>query len=175
MYCPECQHPDTKVVDSRESNDSVRRRRECLHCTGRFTTYERVYNSRLRVEKRSGKLEAFSPSKLTRSIEIACAKRSLPVGAIEQIVEDIQERMSSEGREHIESGLIGEMVLNRLKTLDKVAYLRFASVYKDFEDLDRFTAEVGILEGADPSESDFQSNFLIDSARRPRRQSRRQS
>ena len=160
MHCPECQHADTKVVDSRVSNDSVRRRRECLHCGGRFTTYERVHNARLKVEKRSGKLESFSTDKLMRSIEIACAKRMLPVGAIEQIVEEIHERAVNEGREHIESGLIGEMVLNRLKTLDQVAYLRFASVYKDFEDVERFTMEAGILEDADPFESDLQTTFL---------------
>ena len=175
MHCPECGHLDTRVVDSRVSNDSVRRRRECLHCEGRFTTYERVYNSRLKVEKRSGKLESFSTVKLTRSIEIACAKRTLPVGAIEQIVEDIHERAANEGREHIESGLIGEMVLNRLKSLDRVAYLRFASVYKDFEDVGRFAIEVGKLEDAESFESDLQATFLSGPASQHTRQSARRN
>ena len=175
MHCPECGHPDTKVVDSRVSNDSVRRRRECLYCEGRFTTYERVYNTRLKVEKRSGKLESFSTAKLTRSIEIACAKRSLPVGAIEQIVEDIHERAVNEGREHIESGLIGEMVLNRLRSLDQVAYLRFASVYKDFEDVERFTAEASTLEAANPYESELQSTFLSNPVSQAARQTARRN
>ncbi len=175
MHCPECQHADTKVVDSRVSNDSVRRRRECLHCAGRFTTYERVYNSRLKVEKRSGKLESFSTDKLMRSIEIACAKRTLPVGAIEQIVEEIHEMAVNEGREHIESGLIGEMVLNRLKTLDRVAYVRFASVYKDFEDVERFAAEVSVLEDADPFESELQATFLPSPVSHAARQTARRN
>lgn len=170
MHCPECQHAETKVVDSRVSNDSVRRRRECLYCGGRFTTYERVQNSRLKVEKRSGKLESFSTEKLMRSIEIACAKRTLPVGAIEQIVDEIHGMAVNEGREHIETGLIGEMVLNRLKSLDRVAYLRFASVYKDFDDVERFATEVSILEDADPFASDLQSTFLSGAVSQAARQ-----
>ena len=175
MHCPECQHAETKVVDSRVSNDAVRRRRECLHCGGRFTTYEHVYNSRLKVEKRSGKLESFSTDKLMRSIEIACAKRMLPVGAIEQIVEEIHEMAINEGREHVESGLIGEMVLDRLKSLDRVAYLRFASVYKDFEDVERFATEVSILDDADPFASELQATFLSSPASHAARQTARRN
>lgn len=175
MHCPECQHPETKVVDSRVSDASVRRRRECLHCAGRFTTYERVHNSRLKVEKRSGKLESFSTDKLAKSIEIACAKRTLPVGAIEQIVEDIHQVAVNEGREHIESGLIGEMVLDRLKSLDQVAYLRFASVYRDFEDVERFATEVGILEDDDRFEADLQATFLSSPVAHATRQSARRN
>ena len=171
MYCPECQHPDTKVVDSRVSDASVRRRRECLHCTGRFTTYERVYSTRLKVEKRNGMLESFSTEKLTNSIEVACAKRMLPVGAIEQIVEEIHEIAANEGRHHIESRFIGEMVLDRLRELDRVAYLRFASVYKDFEDAERFASELSSLDDADALESELQATFLAGPqshmARRP--------
>lgn len=112
------------------------------------------------VAKRNGKVEPFSVDKLTRSIEIACAKRYLPVGAIDQIVEEIQQRVLSEGRERIESGVIGQMVLNQLKTLDLVAYLRFASVYKDFEDLERFANEAINLEQDRSEDPDLQGTLL---------------
>ena len=141
-------------------DDSVRRRRECAGCSARFTTLERVYNTRLMVEKRSGKLEDFSAEKLTRSIQIACAKRYLPVGAIDGIVEEIQQRVANEGRDRIESGVIGEMVLNELRTLDDVAYLRFASVYNDFEDSERFAAEVDLLGRASSEDLDLQGALL---------------
>jgi transcriptional repressor NrdR len=125
------------------------------------------------VEKRSGKVEPFSAGKLTRSIEIACAKRYLPVRAIDQIVEEIQQQALNEGRERIESGVIGQMVLSQLKTLDLVAYLRFASVYKDFEDLERFAAEAIGLEQNETDVSDFQGTLLPSLAsstvRRPSR------
>ena len=160
MHCPDCRHPETRVLDTRVRDNSVRRRRECADCSVRFTTLERVYNTRLMVEKRSGKLEAFSSEKLTRSIQIACAKRYLPVGAIEEIVEEIQQRAVNEGRDRIESGVIGEMVLDHLKTLDDVAYLRFASVYNDFEDPERFAAEVDMLGRAASEVSDLQGTLL---------------
>ncbi len=170
MHCPECQHQETKVVDSRVSDDSVRRRRECLHCTGRFTTYERVYNSRLKVEKRNGVLEAFSTDKLMNSIELACAKRRLPVGTIEHVVQEIHEMAVNEGRNHIESRLIGEMVLDRLITLDRVAYLRFASVYKDFDDVESFATELNFLDDTAALESELQATFLSSPTARSTRQ-----
>lgn len=174
MYCPDCRHPETRVLDTRLRDNSVRRRRECAECSGRFTTLEHVYNTQLMVEKRSGKLETFSAEKLTRSIQIACAKRYLPVGAIEEIVEEIQQRAANGGRDRIESGVIGEMVLDRLKTLDDVAYLRFASVYNDFEDPERFAAEVDML-GRTASEASDLQGALLPSPMRPavRRSSRR--
>ena len=148
------------MIETRVKDESVRRRRECNDCSFRFTTLERVYNTKLMVEKRSGKLEQFSDAKLTRSIEIACAKRYLPVGAIEEIVDDIHERAFGSGRERIESGVIGQMVLNRLMSLDHVAYMRFASVYKDFDDVDRFTAEVSNLEQTESQEAQLQGALL---------------
>ena len=148
------------MIETRVRDESVRRRRECNDCSFRFTTLERVYNTKLMVEKRSGKLEQFSDAKLTRSIEIACAKRYLPVGAIEEIVDDIHERAFGSGRERIESGVIGQMVLNRLMSLDHVAYMRFASVYKDFDDVDRFTAEVSNLEQTESQEAQLQGALL---------------
>ena len=174
MHCPDCGHPDTRVLDTRVRDESVRRRRVCNECSFRFTTLERVYNSKLMVEKRSGTLQEFSTEKLTRSIEIACAKRYLPVRAIEQIVEEIRTRAMSDGRERIESGVIGQMVLNRLRSLDEVAYMRFASVYKDFDDLEMFTAEASSLEQRESAESRLQGTLLptpissseLESARR---------
>ena len=148
------------MIETRVRDESVRRRRECNDCSFRFTTLERAYNTKLMVEKRSGKLEQFSDAKLTRSIEIACAKRYLPVGAIEEIVDDIHERAFGSGRERIESGVIGQMVLNRLMSLDHVAYMRFASVYKDFDDVDRFTAEVSNLEQTESQEAQLQGALL---------------
>ena len=160
MHCPDCKHPETRVLDTRVRDNSVRRRRECAECSVRFTTLEHAYNTRLMVEKRNGKLEAFSPEKLTRSIQIACAKRYLPVRAIEEIVEEIQQRAVNGGRDRIESGVIGEMVLGHLKALDGVAYLRFASVYNDFEDLERFAAEADMLGRAASEASDLQGALL---------------
>ncbi len=127
------------------------------------------------VEKRSGKVEPFAVDKLTRSIEIACAKRYLPVGAIEQIVEEIQQRALNEGRERIESGVIGQMVLNQLKELDLVAYLRFASVYKDFEDLERFANEAINLEHDRSDDSDLQGTLLPSLASSATRQPSRRN
>ncbi len=175
MRCPECGHSESRVVDSRESNESVRRRRVCLHCTGRFTTYERVSNLGFKVQKRSGKQENFSVEKITRSIELACAKRSLPLGAIEQIVEDIHEGAISEGREHIETGVIGEMVLRRLKTLDSVAYLRFASVFRDFDSLERFVEEAVGLDEDDATDEDLQPSLLTIPGSNRERQTARQN
>jgi len=176
MQCPECGHTESKVVDSRDSSDSVRRRRLCLHCSGRFTTYERVSNFRLKVLKRNGKEEAFSVEKLTRSIELACAKRSLPLGTSAQIVEEIHEDAINEGRERIETSVIGEMVLKRLKSLDNVAYLRFASVFIDFENPERFAEEASILEMDDPAGSaDLQSTFMAIPGAAPGRSSTRRN
>ena len=164
MHCPTCRHLDARVIDTRVRDESVRRRRECNACSFRFTTLERVYNSKLMVAKRSGKHEEFSTEKLAKSIEIACAKRYLPVGAINQIVEEIHQQAMNDGRERIESGVIGQMVLNRLKSLDPVAYMRFASVYKDFDDLDRFTAEATSLEDTDSEDSRFQGTLIPNPA-----------
>ena len=175
MNCPDCRHPETRVIDTRVRDNSVRRRRECAECSVRFTTLEHVHNTQLMVEKRNGKLEAFSTDKLTRSIQVACAKRYLPVGAIDEIVEEIQQRVLNEGRDRIESGVIGEMVLDQLRALDDVAYLRFASVYNDFEDPERFAIEVDKLGRDDSNASDLQGALLPSPARPAIRHSNRRS
>ncbi len=138
MHCPYCGHGDSKVVDSRESEDSVRRRRQCLRCGERFTTYERVEAATLYVVKRDGRREEFSREKLLSGLRLACAKRPLPTGAIERLVDDIEAELMRQGRQETSSSRIGEMVMERLRDLDRVAYIRFASVYRDFSEVGDF-------------------------------------
>ena len=145
MHCPFCGHDDLKVIDSRESPDGVRRRRECTGCGLRFTTYERVHTTPLFLAKSDGRREPFSTDKLERSLRIACAKRPLEVGAIGKIVTDIDSELHRLGKAEVESRVVGEMVMERLRELDRVAYIRYASVYRDFEDLDTFAQEVEAL------------------------------
>lgn len=146
MRCPFCGHTESKVIDSREAPDGVRRRRECVACENRFTTYERVHSMALLVVKRDGRREAFDAAKLHRSVLIACAKRPLEVGTIEKLVADVEAELQKLGRAEVESRVIGEMVMDRLRELDRVAYIRFASVYRDFNDIDTFTEEVERLQ-----------------------------
>lgn len=144
MRCPFCGHDETKVVDSRvsESQDAIRRRRECLACQKRFTTYERREEMPLMVTKRDGSTEPFERGKLLRGLIVATAKRNVPTERLEQLIDDIESELHNEFRYEIDSKVLGDMVLEHLKRLDKVAYVRFASVYKSFEDIDEFTAEL---------------------------------
>lgn len=145
MQCPFCTNENSKVIDSRDAGDSIRRRRECLRCGLRFTTYERVQTRVLQIVKRDGRREEFIREKLWASLTKACAKRPLPVGSIEKVVEDIEGQLSNVGRAEVPSRIIGEMVMDRLKNLDRVAYIRFASVYRDFRDIESFREEVDAL------------------------------
>lgn len=149
MHCPFCGQVESKVIDSRESPDGVRRRRECLGCGLRFTTYERVHALPLVVVKRDGRREPFSTDKLARSVRTACAKRPLEIGAIEKLTVDVENEIHRLGRAEVESRVIGEMVMDRLRSLDRVAYIRFASVYRDFEDIDTFARELEALRAED--------------------------
>lgn len=178
MHCPFCGHDDSKVIDSRDSPDGVRRRRECMGCGLRFTTYERVHTTPLLVAKSDGRREPFSTDKLERSVRTACAKRPLEVGAIGKIVTDIDSELHRLGKAEVESRIIGEMVMERLRELDRVAYIRFASVYRDFEDLDTFAQEVEALRDETPHEPKPQLRLIEDDVprladrgrrRRPRR------
>ena len=159
-----CGHNATKVIDSRDIPGSVRRRRECLECRERFTTYERAYASRLQVQKRAGRREDFSPQKLARSLEVACVKRPLPLGAIDQMVEEIRDAVLMDGKECVETNLIGEMALHKLLELDRVAYLRYASVYRDFNDPERFAMEADRLRDVDTVEELLQGRLLASDA-----------
>jgi len=147
MRCPYCQWHDSKVVDSREVDDSIRRRRECLNpaCGGRFTTYERVQAVALYVIKKDGRREEFSREKLLAGLRKACEKRPLETGAIEALAADLESALYQSGAAEVPSSLIGEMVMDRLSELDPIAYVRFASVYRQFADLDALKEELEAL------------------------------
>ena len=145
MKCPECGFDDSKVIDSRPAENKIRRRRECLECKCRFTTYEIVENIPLMVVKKGNVLEPFDREKLIKSLTIATAKRPVKMVVLEDMVEDVVQDLKNQFRREVTSYEIGEMVLQRLKTIDKVAYIRFASVYKDFNDLDSFVKIISEL------------------------------
>jgi len=147
VKCPFCGSTEIKVVDSRdtESQDAIRRRRECLVCQRRFTTYERVEESPLTVIKRGGEREVFSHSKLLRGLLRACEKRPLGTDTLEQLVDGIEAELRNEFKNEVPAAEIGERALARLRELDKVAYVRFASVYRKFEDVEEFQRELSGL------------------------------
>lgn len=142
MKCPFCSHKKSRVVDTREVGDGVRRRRECLNCKRRFTTYERVAPINLLIVKRDGRREEYSREKLYKGILTACAKRPIPSQALENMVDEIESFLYSSGETEISSRTLGEMVMERLKELDDVAYVRFASVYRRFKDIDGLIEEI---------------------------------
>lgn len=147
MRCPKCGTDDDKVVDSRSVDEgrAIRRRRACLHCSNRFTTFERLESAGLLVEKRSGDRVAFEQEKVIDGIRAACKNRPVSDEAIVDLAANIEERARADGIEVVPSERIGREVLDGLGELDQVAYLRFASVYKEFEDAADFTREVGLL------------------------------
>jgi transcriptional repressor NrdR len=149
MLCPACGASDSRVIDSRpaENGKSIRRRRECEICDHRFTTYERL-EPQLMVRKRSGRLEAFSPPKLASGISAALADRPVSGSDVESLVEDLEQAVRSRGPQ-VSSEEIGRLVLISLRELDEVAYLRYASVYKEFQDAADFEKEMAELESAD--------------------------
>lgn len=140
MKCPFCPSIETKVVDKRETEEQsiTRRRRECLKCAKRFTTYERIEMSNILVIKKDGKREQFDREKVKKGIIKACEKRNVSMEDIDNIINDIEQKLRNLETTEVKSSLIGEFVVKRLKKLDKVAYIRFASVYKDFEDIESF-------------------------------------
>lgn len=150
MQCPYCDFQDTKVIDSRlsEGKDAIRRRRECLSCEKRFTTYERREPLRLMVVKRDGTREPFDRAKLHAGLAKACAKQRIPEEEIEDIVDEIEADLRERRRHEVTSRRLGDMSLVRLRKLDMVAYLRFASVYRQYTDVDQFRSELIRLAGA---------------------------
>ena len=153
MRCPYCGFEDTKVIDSRDSDDGIRRRRECLSCGERFTTFERVQAVGLQVIKKDGRREDFSREKLLLGIRRACEKRPLPVGAIEAVVDDIEATLLAQGKGEVPSSLIGELVMDHLRDLDHIAYIRFASVYRAFADIESLREELEGLSRASSREA----------------------
>ncbi len=143
MICPLCEHCETKVLDKRDADAvSTRRRRECLGCHQRFTTYERVEQLDLMVAKHDGRREAFNPDKLRTGITLAVAKRPITSEQVDRLVADVELELRSAKTREIPADLIGSLVMTRLKELDDVAYIRFASVYRDFTDARSFQSEV---------------------------------
>jgi transcriptional repressor NrdR len=147
MRCPFCGHEDSQVKDSRPSEDgaSIRRRRQCEGCGGRFTTFERVQLREVTVVKSGGKREAFERVKLERSIEIACRKRPISGEQLDRLVSGIQRQLETSGETEVPAAQIGELVMAGLKGLDPVAYIRFASVYKDFTEARDFEEFAGTV------------------------------
>jgi transcriptional repressor NrdR len=142
LRCPYCGHADTKVTDSRDAEDGIRRRRECLSCEQRFTTMERPSSGSLLVAKRDGRREEFSREKLLGGLRKATQKRPLPAGAIEAVADSVEATLRQRGVPEIPSVEIGELVMDHLRELDPVAYIRFASVYRQFADLEELEREV---------------------------------
>ncbi len=158
MRCPYCNGENTQVKDSRptEENAAIRRRRACEDCGGRFTTFERVQLREIAVVKRSGRREAFNRAKLMRSVEVALRKRPVDADRIERTVSDLVRKLESMGEQDVASSVIGELAMDALKGLDPVAYVRFASVYRDFReaaDFHEVLAEIAGKAGATPSEA----------------------
>ena len=142
MRCPSCGYLESKVIDSRPSEDgsSIRRRRECLQCNTRFTTYVKLIDNPLIVIKNDGSSEAYNRNKLMRGLLIACAKRPITPDMIDSLVDDIENELRSAPKNEVTSKELGDLVLVRLSRLDDVAYVRFASVYKDFQNIEEFYA-----------------------------------
>jgi transcriptional repressor NrdR len=159
MWCPFCSFTDTKVIDSRlnQDGDTTRRRRVCPRCEGRFTTYERVEEVMPLVIKKDGRREDFRRDKLRLGLEKACQKRAIPSERIDALVADIERRVQSYGLKEIPAKTLGQMMMKELHSLDKVAYIRFASVYQDFNDVPEFVAEIQepITPNEDPNSLTF--------------------
>jgi len=165
VKCPFCASLDTKVIDSRlnQTGDITRRRRGCTHCGGRYTTYERVEEVMPNVIKKDGRREPFVREKILGGIQKACQKRPVTTPEVETIVAKIERRIQAIGMKEIPSRAIGQMVMAEMHKLDKVAYVRFSSVYREFKDLDEFVAELQEV----PKEEEDQTNLMFPFALQP--------
>lgn len=144
MKCPFCGHPEDKVIDSRESKEGelIRRRRECLECVRRFTTYERIDEIPYMVIKKDGRREKFDRQKVMTGLLKACEKRPIGMGRLASIIDDVEGRLSETADRELSTTEIGEMLMENLRGIDKIAYVRFASVYRDFQDVEAFVNEL---------------------------------
>jgi transcriptional repressor NrdR len=145
LICPTCRKGETRVIDSRDDESVVRRRRECLSCNRRFTTYERMEMQRFFVVKKDGRREQYDRDKVLTGMRRACEKRPVSQAALEEALAEIERDIFSRGENEIAASLIGENVMEALKRIDKVAYIRFASVYRSFHDVESFQAELAAL------------------------------
>ncbi len=144
MMCPFCGHKEDRVIDSRESKegDSIRRRRQCLQCERRFTTYERTDEIPYMAIKKDGRREKFDRQKVLNGLLKACEKRPVPMGRLAALVDEVEARLADSPDRELSTTEIGEMLMDRLQSLDKIAYVRFASVYRDFQDVEAFLNEL---------------------------------
>jgi len=147
MRCPYCDHSESKVIDSRESKNglSIRRRRECLVCKRRFTTYEKIVDIPFMIIKKDGRRQPFDSQKLLRGLLKACEKRPVPLAKLEEIVEEVENKLQEGAEKEMNASEIGKFLMKKLKALDKVAYVRFASVYREFKDVVEFKQELESL------------------------------
>ena len=158
MYCPFCEHSDTRVIDSRESIDGVRRRRECRLCGQRFNTLEQPQRASILVVKHDGRRELFNREKVRAGTLTACTKRPVSVEEIESLVTSVERDLEATGRVEIPSDLIGQFIMEKLRALDRVAYVRFASVYRNFQDIANFAEEIESLRYAGQQPLDNEVN-----------------
>jgi len=161
MKCPYCVQGHSKVIDTREVGDGIRRRRECLECGQRFTTYERIASINLVVVKRDGRREDFDREKLLNGIRTACHKRPIATEMLEQVAAEIEAKLYRLGKAEIPSEVIGELVMERLRDLDDVAYVRFASVYRHFHDVDSLAAEIEALKRRKQREEEMKRQLRL--------------
>lgn len=145
MLCPICRAGETRVVDSRDDESAVRRRRECQVCKHRFTTYERTEASRLFIAKKDGRREPYSRDKVLGGLRRACEKRPISETAMQEIADALERELNARGESEVPSSVVGELVMAALRRLDKIAYIRFASVYRSFTDLNSFQEELAQL------------------------------
>lgn len=147
MRCPFCGHNEDRVVDSRESRegDVIRRRRECVKCERRFTSYEKIESIPFQVVKRDRRREPYERDKLMKGLRMACSKRPIPAATLEKLADDIEAEMQESPEREISSRQLGNLVMERLRELDEIAYVRFASVYRRFEDVEEFVKELDQL------------------------------
>lgn len=152
MKCPACGALDSKVVDSRPTEEyaTIRRRRECIQCGKRFTTYEKIESTPILVVKKDGRREVFDRQKVINALLKACGKRPVAISDMEAVVDDIEKELSNSLTQEVQSEQVGEMIMDRLKDLDEVAYVRFASVYRSFKDINTFMEELKKLLGDVP-------------------------
>lgn len=178
MRCPYCEHPESRVIDSRDAAEGIRRRRECQMCGLRFTTLEHVQTTSLMVVKQDGRREEFQRAKVRGGLLHACAKRPVSVEAIDKLADDVERELGRLGRAEVPSAIIGLMIMERLRELDRVAYVRFASVYRNFQDVESFAQEVQSLrdEGEEPRPQDREAQLALPmngGAAQPRQRRRR--
>lgn len=146
MLCPACRSGDTRVVDSRDDESAVRRRRECQACRHRFTTYERIEAARLFIVKKDGRREPYSRDKVLSGLRKACEKRPISDSVMQEVADSVERELYARGESEVASSAVGELVMRALRTLDEIAYIRFASVYRSFTDISSFQEELAQLQ-----------------------------